>query len=357
MPRDAKGRRKRLAKNQTDTLLSFRSGEVHCGDRKLMVQNQARTAGKKANGQGKGGGPKTAAGKERQIISRLTHGIRSRSPVLLHVESEAEWWQHLEGIRQSYAPVGEAEECLVYLIAYQYWRWIARLLPYERDLSFTKMTTPSDDLLGEGCSKADIHKVLSTPSKELGVQQKAARDQLARYEALGKGDDSTLVFSASEVEELVGWFQKRVCVDGGLELEDESEDRDDDDPGDEGPIFDGENRSWSAPEVQEQLRILCEAAGADWREKLYWILCERQRDLEKDFSHLDEAREQIAYNRILGLEELNRLTLYERQILATLKHLVNQLERHQARRLGQPVAAPVAFDVTVAHHGAQPEIP
>ena len=41
-----------------------------------------------------------------------------------------------------------------------------------------------------------------------------------------------------------------------------------------------------------------------------------------------------------------RQALYERQILATLKHLVNQLERHQARRLGQPVAAPVALDVT-----------
>jgi hypothetical protein len=108
---------------------------------------------------------------------------------------------------------------------------------------------------------------------------------------------------------------------------------------------------------QEQLVLLCEAAGADWRKELYWILDERHRELEKHFSRLAEAREQVAYNRILGLEELNRLTLYERQILATLKHLVNLLERHQARRLGQPVAAPVAFDVTVAHHGTQSEIP
>jgi hypothetical protein len=71
---------------------------------------------------------------------------------------------NLEGIRQSYAPVGEVEECLVHLIAYQFWRWIARLLPYERDLSFNKMTTPGDDLLGEGCSSADIQKVLNTPA-------------------------------------------------------------------------------------------------------------------------------------------------------------------------------------------------
>jgi len=186
----------------------------------------------------------------------------------------------------------------------------------------------------------------------LDAQQWAALEQLARYEALGNGDDSALVFGDSEVEELVGWFQERIYVESDLE-DVEGDEPDDDDPGDEAPIFDGENRSWSVAEVQEQLRILCEAAGADWQEKLSWVVYERQRELEKHFSHLAEAREQIAYNRVLGLEELNRLTLYERQILATLKHLVNQLERHQARRLGQPVTAPVALDVTVAHHGAQ----
>jgi len=47
------------------------------------------------------------------------------------------------------------------------------------------------------------------------AQQSAAREQLARYEALGNGEDSALVFSASEVEELVGWFHKRI-YDGGL---------------------------------------------------------------------------------------------------------------------------------------------
>jgi hypothetical protein len=315
-----------------------------------MVQNTAQNNGRRKRGQS------TAEGRQRQIVSRLNHGIRSRSPVLLQVESEVEWQGHLEGIRQSYAPIGEAEECLVHLIAYQFWRWIGRLIPYERDLSFTKMTTPPDDPLGAGCSSADIQKVLSTPAAELNAQHRAARQLQARYEALGNGEGDALSFSASEVEELVGWFYKRIYDGGDLE-DDEGDDSDDDDPGDNTPIFDGENRAWSGPEVQEQLRFLCEAAGADWREKLYWVLCERQRELEKHFSHVAEAREQIAYNRVLGLEELNRLTLYERQILATLKHLVNQLERHQARRLGQPVAAPVALDVTVAHHGVESEIP
>jgi hypothetical protein len=313
-----------------------------------MVQKISQNNGRKKRG------PATAHGRQNQINSRLAHGIRSRSPVLLHVESEAEWWQHLEGIRKSYAPVGEVEECLVHLIAYQYWRWIARLLPYERDLSLTRMTTPTEGPIRDGTSAADIEKVLSTPAPALDAQHRAARELQARYEALSNGNGDALCFSASEVEELVGWFQRRVCDGDDLE-DDEAEDSDESESDD--PVFDGENRSWSGAEVQEQLALLCEAAGADWREKLYYVLYERQRELEKHFCHLAEAREQVLYNRILGLEELNRLTLYERQISATLRHLVNQLERHQARRQGQPVAVPVALDVTLSHHGAQSEIP
>jgi hypothetical protein len=145
-----------------------------------MVQNTTQNNGRRKSGQS------TAEGRQRQIVSRLNHGTRSRSPVLLQVESEAEWQQHLEGIRQSYAPVGEAEECLVHLIAYQFWRWIGRLIPYERDLSFARMTTPPDSLIGDGCSSADIQKVLSTPAAELTAQENAAWAQLARYEALAK---------------------------------------------------------------------------------------------------------------------------------------------------------------------------
>ena len=310
------------------------------------------------NGSPKRGGPVTAQGRRNQIASRLTHGIRCLSPVLLYVESEVEWQEHLEGFRQSYAPVGEVEECLVHLIAYQFWRWIGRLIPYERDLTFARMTAPSDSLIGGGCSSDDIQKVLSTPSANLEAQQRTAVEQQARYEALGNGESNGLVFSAAEVEELVDWFRKKIAK----EQDDENEG---DDPDDEALVFDGENRSWTGAEVQEQLALLvqeqlallCEAAGQDWRAKLPWVLYDRQHKLDERFSRLSEAKKQIAYNRILGLEELSRLTLYERQIHATLKHLVNQLERHQALRRGQPVAAPLALDVTLSHHGVQSEIP
>jgi hypothetical protein len=309
-------------------------------------------------------GPATVQGRQNLIASRLGHGIRSRSPVLLPVESEAEWQQHLEGFQQSYAPVGEVEECLVHLIAYQFWRWIGRLIPYERDLTLARMTTPEESLIGDGCSSADIQKVLSTPAAELIAQENAARAQLARYEALGNGQSESLMFSAPEVEELVGLFHRRL-TNGEIDDDDGSEkdsglscdDNEGADLDEEVPIFDGENRNWSAAEVQEQLRILCEAAGEDWRAKLYYVLYDYRHELEERLSHLAEAKEHITYGRILGMEELDRLCLYERQISASFRHLVSQLERHQARRLGQPVAAPVAVDLSVSHHGALPEIP
>jgi hypothetical protein len=119
--------------------------------------------------------------------------------------------------------VGEVEECLVHLIAYKFWCWIGRLIPYERDLTFAKVTTPSDSLIGDGCSSEDIQKVLNTPNADLEAQQKAAVAQQARYEALGNGEGSELVFSAPEVEELVGWFLKRIQTYGWNKISRSSE--------------------------------------------------------------------------------------------------------------------------------------
>ena len=133
-----------------------------------------------------GGGACSPEGRARQIQHKLGHGIRSRSPILLSIENEAEWLEHLEGLRRSYAPLGEAEECLVHLIAYTLWRWITRLLPYECELTLARMTTPPESLIGDGCSSADIAKVLQTPAAELVCQENAAWAQVARYEALAK---------------------------------------------------------------------------------------------------------------------------------------------------------------------------
>jgi hypothetical protein len=322
-----------------------------------MVQKAAQHNGRRRRGQS------TAQGRQNQIASRLNHGIRSRSPVLLHVESSAEWKEHLEGFRQSYAPVGEVEECLVHLIAYQFWRWIGRLIPYERDLTFAKMVRPKDELGLDGVSAEVIQEVLTKSEEELRAPLSASQARLVRYEAL-ENETSELVFTKAEVQELFGWLVDRIEEGTDSETEDE-DDQDEADPdegdeaSDEAPDFNVEDRPWSVADVQSQLGILCDAVGRSWREELEWFLYSRKEKLNTRLKHLAKAKAHIERKRILSFEEVNRLALYERQINAVLKSLINQLERHQARRQGEPVAAPLALDLTVSSNerSVQSEVP
>jgi len=320
-----------------------------------MVQNAAQDNDRRKRGQS------TVEGRQHQIESRLNHGIRSRSPVLLHVESSAEWQEHLEGFRQSYAPVGEAEECLVHLIAYQFWRWIGRLIPYERDFTFAKMVRPKDELGLDGVSADLIQEVLTKSEQELRAPLREGITELARYEALENGS-SELVFTKPEVEKLFGWLVDRI----ENQIQDEDEDKEDvenddcgDDPDDQTPDFTIEDRPWSVADIQAEIKILCDAVNRDWREELEWVLLFRKQKLDERLSHLAKAKVYIERKRILSFEEVNRLGLYERQINAVLKSLINQLERHQTRRLGQPIAAPLALDLTVSSNERriQPEVP
>ena len=317
-----------------------------------MVQTAAQgNNGRRKRGRPRKHGQVTPEGRKHQIESRLDHGIRSRSPTLLHVESSAEWQEHLEGVRKSYTPVGEAEECLVHLIAYQFWRWIGRLIPYERDLTFAKMVQPKDELGLDGVSAELIQEVLTKSEEELRAPLSEGRAQLVRYEALANGS-SELVFTKAEVQELLGWFVSRIQEGTDSETEDEDDqdeaDPEDDEASDEPPEFNVEDRSWSVADIQAELKILCDAAGRSWREELEWFLYHRQEELDTRLSSLAKAKAHIERKRILSFDEVNRLALYERQINGTLKSLLNQLERHQARRLGQPVAAPLSLDVSLS---------
>jgi hypothetical protein len=342
--------------------LSFISGGVHHADQHSMVHKAIQNSGRRKRGQS------TAEGRQRQIVSRLNHGIRSRSPVLLPKESEAEWQQHLEGFRQSYAPVGEVEECLVHLIAYQFWRWIGRLIVYERDLTCAAMVCPKGEFRLPGDVSAEvIQEVLSKDPEELRAPLRAGFAQLSRYQALENGNATMdLAFTKPEVEELLGWFVHRIEE----QLQDEEDKNADevgsdadnvDDPDDAAFGFHVEDRLWHLDEIQRELKNLCAAAGRSWRSELSWVLYHRREELEERARALDLAKAHINNGRVLGLEELNRVLLYERQINAVLKSLIGQLERHQARRLGQPVAAPLSMDVMVSsscdERSVQSEIP
>jgi hypothetical protein len=81
-------------------------------------------------------------------------------------------------------------------------------------------------------------------------------------------------------------------------------------------------------------------------------LSERRSRVEEQLTEIAHAQAHIQQSRLLSAEQIDRLSLYERQKLGTYRHLLSMLERRQALRLGQPVAAPVAVDVSLSAHEA-----
>ena len=91
-------------------------------------------------------GESTLEGRRSQIRYRLGHGIRGISPVLLKVEREEDWQAHYEGIYRSLNPGNEFEADLVYLIAWQLWRF-GRLIRHETALTTEKIHEPPESIL------------------------------------------------------------------------------------------------------------------------------------------------------------------------------------------------------------------
>jgi hypothetical protein len=94
----------------------------------------------------RGRGKHTVEGRKSQIQCKLWHGIRGISPVLLGVEKDEDWKDHYKGAYQSLAPGNEFETDLVFLIAWQLWRF-GRLIRHETALTTEKIHEPAESIL------------------------------------------------------------------------------------------------------------------------------------------------------------------------------------------------------------------
>ena len=88
----------------------------------------------------------TAEGRRSQIQYKLGHGIRGISPVLLGVEREEDWRMHYEGVCRALNPGNEFEADLVFLIAWQLWRF-GRLIRHETALTTEKIHKPPESMV------------------------------------------------------------------------------------------------------------------------------------------------------------------------------------------------------------------
>jgi len=109
-----------------------------------------------------------------------------------------------------------------------------------------------------------------------------------------------------------------------------------------------EERPWAAGEIAEQIQILSDAADLDWREELALAIQSLEHVDKEHLEQIDEARRHVLRNLVLDERTVNRLALYERQIMAQFKSTYSLLERARAYRLGMPVPPPVSVDLTVS---------
>jgi hypothetical protein len=300
-------------------------------------------------------GESTPEGRHSQIVHKLGHGIRGISPVLLKVENEQAWREHYEGICRSLSPGSEFEADLVYLIAWQLWRF-GRLIRHETALTTEKIHQPPEsmfDLSRSTLTKEAIHDAIAKLESESrnGSSRNGESSNhslLSRCRALQSGT-LDVMFDPSEVRVILTLVLEQVRWSAQEQNNDESDDGETGSGGDrQAEEFTVEERPWAAGEIAEQLQILANAAGLDWRSELACVIQSLEHaEMEHD-EQIDEARRHVLRNLVLDERDVTRLALYERQINSQFKSTYALLERARAYRLGMPVPPPVSVDLTVS---------
>jgi hypothetical protein len=322
-----------------------------------MVQNSTGTNGKRKH-RARFADP--VEGRHSQIQYKLGHGIRGISPVLLGVERQSDWELHYESVSRALNPGNEFEADLVFLIAWQLWRF-GRLIRHETALATEKIHKPPESILDVGNNPAVTREAILDAIARLDCERQNGnpRDGSSTKDSTANSKNSLLarcraiesaapdvMFDPSEVREILGLVleQLRSCAE-----EEMNKDTDEaDNGGDSQYELAVEERPWAAGEIAEQIQILSDAVGVDWREELSWAIHSLEEAEEEHTRQIDEARRHVLRNLVLDESDVTRLGLYERQINAQFKSTYALLERARAWRLGMPTPAPVSVDLTIS---------
>jgi hypothetical protein len=283
---------------------------------------------------------------------------------LLGVEREQDWREHFEGVCKSLAPGNEFELDLAYLLAWQLWRF-GRLIRHETALTTEKIHKPPESIFDvdsnptvtkqailDAIVRLECEKQNGNSHNEASSKQPKAdlkRSLLSRCRAI-ENAASDVMFEPSEVREILGPVLEQVRWSteerNNLQNDNGAADNDDEDIQDEELTI--EERLWAAGEIAEQIQVLSNAVGVDWRDELALVIQSLEETEDKHARQIDEARRHVLRNLVLEERDVTRLGLYERQINAQFKSTYSLLERARAYRLGMPVPPPVSVDVTVS---------
>jgi hypothetical protein len=271
------------------------------------------------------GGPRTPMGKERSRQNAVKHGILARTAVL-DGESYVQFDSLLRGLRTDFQPSGTLENLLVEKLASLVWRY-RRLLVTERaeirmGERFNLLTAKEERLDRQEAL------VLFTSLKRVGPGLLSRWDNpLIRERCIGllKGLKRSVEICGFRPES--DWNVLRIIFGDGLYSEI--------------PVFYSACReSGTVPEEPKKIKALLLESLTDCIS-----LLEHHSKLSTDNS---SCRKRIE-RKCSGVPEasrLDRMLRYEAALERAFDRTLNQLERLQRMRLGQPVSPPININLS-----------
>jgi hypothetical protein len=294
---------------------------------------------KSQNGAGsirqRAGGPRTTQGKARSRQNSLSHGIFAKT-VILRDESEAEFDALLNGLREHFQPVGTFEDGLVESLAVTRWRQRRLLVAEAAEIELGKRFIEWDEtqrqleeatrfpqvsinggLIRRICNAEALECFLTNLRHlKIGIEQNgldAERDHPILTKLYGQLDEERW-----QVDLL--WSYQ--AVSRVLEL----------------PETLNKSNNWSPEECKSYFlsELNKEIKRLERREK-------DQEAISRDRLRLEALRRNVPDS-----PRLDQLLRYSASLERSFDRALNQLERAQRMRLGQPVPPPINVSVSPA---------
>ena len=291
----------------------------------------SKPTGRSDNSSGHGG-PRTALGKRGAKYNALKHGIFS-AVIVLKGESRAEYDALLNGMRDSWQPQGMLEEALVEKLATLLWR-------------------QKRFLQAEGAEIARAREFSEIDSVHCQVSEAAERERLGGSAGglLSRRSNPFALARAIHLLEILRLAVERGDLDWrpGFELF---------------PRIYGIGPQGEIPNPHLACEILAAMAGAhkqkgtvpgslaELKKSALTIIDDEIEHLTREMNLLSAVdKYRIAYNVqaavVPSQETLDRLLRYEVHLSREFDRTLNQLERLQRMRLGQPVPPRVKVEVS-----------
>lgn len=312
-------------------------------------------------------GPRSFEGKVVASRNALRHGLCAADPVIPG-ESAERWEQHRQGVFQSLRPVGYLEEELADRVASLLWR-LRRVAAYEQGVTTNGIEAVDGEHYHAPKAPGNTADTSTTARRSsLADELRTGRQSLERYDrvvellaGLDAAPQDAPLDGALVLESLRMAARGLPAESGGFDIE--------------GAAFlasvgvpaSDRNAPWRWPGwtnggLRRAVGLLAEAGQVEAAELVDWAVREfksavsriekRIARQEEQAAHVEEQvrqeRERLRRERLLmPAPAIETVTRYEAHLNRQMMQALHALERLQARRRGEAVAAPVAIDITV----------